>query len=210
MDGLERVADLMWAAGVIDAAASFRLEERPSGRTRLPRITYMPTTRRTQVVAELHRIMGGEAGRPPRNWGVSKRKPLWRVTGATRCLHVVEQVGPYLRHCQGLARLHYAYCQRVVEYKRPSFDLRGIPDEEVDAREAIAVQFLRELLRLQSEASSHPLTAHTVGTTGAPGGGDEPQEDTIIGISRGSGSTQSSSGPAGSSKAVPQPDDVPF
>lgn len=123
-----RMAELAWAAGVLDLRGDFAMIPRPDQRGLfMPRITMRSNKRDYKVPDELERILGGHAAYFK---GSGNRGKAWTIAGAKACLLLDEQLLPYMRIRARRVQLHAELCRMIREFKPASFEDRTIPVEE--------------------------------------------------------------------------------
>lgn len=127
------MADLSWAAGVLDLAGNFSAPVRPGDRSYQMRITFRASRQMwtASACAELHRILGGAVSHAATGSG---GRLTWTVSGAKACLAVDELVLPYMRLRSRRVQLHAELCRMIRDFKPASFDQRVLPPEELRAR----------------------------------------------------------------------------
>lgn len=129
-----RMADLSWAAGVLDVEGNFSAPERTGKQGHFqPRITYRATRRvaTAHVCKELQRIFGGQVthGAPG-----TRGRAIWTVSGAKACLEIDELLLPYMRVRTRRVQLHAELCRMIREFKPASFEERALPKGELQER----------------------------------------------------------------------------
>lgn len=148
---VQRMADLAWAAGLLEVRGLFVVVERwrSNGRVEFePRLRVVYKRWERPAMDRLRRTLGGSFGQP-RGWV----RQQWQITGARGVLEAGSAVLPYMTAEKGdpgddepraadLVRL-VRVSRRIVEYKRASFEERRIPDEELDVRRQLAGNLLR-------------------------------------------------------------------
>lgn len=133
---VSRMADLVWAAGALDAKGLWYVTRPAEHPTHFaPRIQFKAKPRRLEpAVANLERIFGGAVDRGPNLPG--RRSVQWQVSGAKACSVVNELILPYLVVNQRKAQLHQELCRRIMLRARP-FDERSLTAFEVLEREKL-------------------------------------------------------------------------
>ena len=124
-----RMADLAWAAAILDLQGNFSASERKGRRGHYqPRITYRPKVLDARAADELQRIFGGRVTRAAAG---SKGKPVWTLSGGKACLVAIEEVLPYMRLRARKAQMLAELCRMIRDYKPASFDERELPLHEI-------------------------------------------------------------------------------
>lgn len=127
-----RMAELAWAAGVLDLRGDFAMIPRGEARGLfMPRITMRSNKRDFKVPDELERILGGHAAYFK---GSGNRGKAWTIAGAKACLILDEQLLPYMRIRAKRVQLHAELCRMMREFKPASFEERMIPATERELR----------------------------------------------------------------------------
>lgn len=140
------MADLAWAAGVLDMRAYWTVEVRDAdgrrprdfdGRTWRswrPLIGYRNRSNKDEAAAIqdlLFDAIGvGHVSRPKHNKG----RRGWFATGATACAEVNRLLLPYLKVKGRKAQLHLELCERIIDWKPESFEQRSLSREEIERR----------------------------------------------------------------------------
>jgi hypothetical protein len=146
---VRRMADLAWAAGVIEVRGLFAVIERHRANARVefePRLRVIGRESDLALLSRLRETLGGTIAHPR---GFQRQE--WRLTGA----RAVRDAGTALlahmtvpdatmapvraRDLKTLVR----FCAHVAAYKRTSFEERAIPEEELDLRRMLAGGLLR-------------------------------------------------------------------
>ena len=138
MGGLEaqvrRMADLAWAAGVLDARGSFLAYRRDKNVPGLvsPRIRVRTSQGNRDHLALLERILGGHSG----THGTTGRRRLeWQINGAKAVGAALDELLPYLRVQVRTAQLLRELCEEIQNPRSRPFDRRGLDHDEVIRRE---------------------------------------------------------------------------
>lgn len=125
-----RMADLAWAAGVLDLRGNFIMIPRQHTKAEMglfmPRITLRANAHARDAPDELARILGGSATYPAGRAG----QKMWTLGGAKACLEADELLLSYMRVRGRRVQLHAELCRAIREFKPASFDDRTIPLEE--------------------------------------------------------------------------------
>jgi hypothetical protein len=123
-----RMADLAWAAGVLDANGNFVMIPRGSTQPGLfmPRITYKARAHARPITDRLAVILGGHAAFLKGGQG----QRVWTLSGAKACLEADELLLPYLHVRARRVQLHAELCRAIREFKPASFEDRTVPAEE--------------------------------------------------------------------------------
>jgi hypothetical protein len=141
------MADMAWAAAVLDCLGSWRVHQRYSppggGGSYSPRVV----VRTRQVVQRpllerMQELYGGSISRPAhKNQGPPQWE--WAVSGAKSSAAVTEAVLPYLWLKHRRAAAHLRLCRQILAFKRPSFADRDLPRAEIQARNELFRAFNR-------------------------------------------------------------------
>lgn len=136
-----RMADLAWAAAVLDLHGNFSASERQGRKGHYqPRITFRPRATDGRAATELERILGGKVTRAAAG---AKGKPVWTLSGGKACLAVIEELAPYMRLRARRAQVLAELCRRIRDFKPASFDERALPIGEIADRAALRDTLLR-------------------------------------------------------------------
>lgn len=142
MAGLEaqvrRMADLAWAAGVLDARGSFLAYRRKAGTHGLlsPRIRVRTSLGNAAHLALLESILGGHSGV---HSGAGRGRREWQINGAKRVGEVLDELIPYLRVQVRAAQLLRELCTDITDETSRPFADRGLSQERIMARERLLV-----------------------------------------------------------------------
>lgn len=138
-----RMADLSWAAGVLDLHGNFTAPQRTGKRGYFqPRITYRSARHMHTAVAceELRKVLGGSVTSGATGAG---GRVVWTVSGAKACLAVDELLLPYLRFRTRRVQLHAELCRMIRDFKPATFADRGLPPEEIRERYQVHSAMMR-------------------------------------------------------------------
>lgn len=152
MIGLEaqvrRMADLAWAAGVLDASGAFVAHERKRVNRPVLSGLYIPRIRvRTSSkgqnppaqLATLRTILGGSVGRTQAT--NAKGRFEWQTSGAKAVAAALDELMPYLHSRSRQAQLLRELCRLILEDRSRAFDERSLTTAQIHER-ALLVEAL--------------------------------------------------------------------
>lgn len=128
------MADLAWAAGVLDVAGQWAAIPRvtKSGTSYTMRVRVRRPSGEREVLDHLCEMFGGSVGA----YG-SLGRLEWHVSGAKASLALYEEICPYLVQRARRAQAHAELCRRIVGFHPAGLD-RTVPQGELVERHQLA------------------------------------------------------------------------
>lgn len=133
---VRRMADLAWAAGVLDARGSLvAYERKQSPGVYIPRIRVRTSPGNTAGLVQLRTILGGNVGQ---HNAVGRMRHEWQLSGAQAVRRALDDLIPYLRLQVRTAQLLRELCIDIEYRSSRDFDRRFLSPSQVQRRKSLA------------------------------------------------------------------------